>query len=55
MGVINTQRGYVASGALTEDDTIVNIGDKTVMEYDEWVAEGINPIGKETMINQRGA
>ena len=50
LGVINTERGYVASGALTENDTIVDIGNKTVLEYDEWVEQGINPIGKETMI-----
>lgn len=53
LGVVNTQRGYVASGAVTEDDTIVNIGEKTVLEWDEWTAEGIDPIGIETMWNRR--
>lgn len=49
LGVINTARGYVAALALTKDDRIVDIGDETVLEYDEWSAKGIDPIGVETM------
>lgn len=49
LGVINTARGYVAALALTKDDKIVDIGDETVLEYDEWSSKGIDPIGIETM------
>lgn len=49
LGVINTARGYVAAMALTKDDRIVDIGEETVLEYDEWSAKGIDPIGIETM------
>ena len=49
LGVINTTRGYVAALALTKDDKIVDIGDETVLEYDEWSSKGIDPIGIETM------
>jgi len=51
LGVVNTARGYVAAMALTKDDRIVDIGDETVLEYDEWSAKGIDPIGIETMWN----
>ena len=49
LGVINTARGYVAALALTKDDKVVDIGDETVLEYDEWSSKGIDPIGIETM------
>lgn len=49
LGVINTARGYVAALALTKDDKIVDIGDETVLEYDEWSSKGVEPIGIETM------
>lgn len=49
LGVINTARGYVAAMAVTKDDRIVDIGEETVLEYDEWSAKGIDPIGIETM------
>lgn len=49
LGVINTARGYVAALALTKDDKIVDIGDETVLEYDEWSSKGVDPIGIETM------
>lgn len=49
LGVINTARSYVAALALTKDDKIVDIGDETVLEYDEWSSKGIDPIGIETM------
>lgn len=49
LGVINTTRGYVAALALTKDDKIVDIGDETVLEYDEWSSKGVDPIGIETM------
>lgn len=49
LGVINTARGYVAALALTKDDKIVDIGDETVLEYDEWSLKGVDPIGIETM------
>lgn len=49
LGVINTARGYVAAMAVTKDDRVVDIGDETVLEYDEWSAKGIDPIGIETM------
>ena len=49
LGVINTTRGYVAALALTKDDKVVDIGDETVLEYDEWSSKGIDPIGIETM------
>jgi DNA polymerase I-like protein with 3'-5' exonuclease and polymerase domains len=51
LGVINTTRGYVAASAMTEEDTVVDIGEKTVLEWDEWTKEGISPIGVETMRN----
>jgi hypothetical protein len=51
LGVINTTRGYVAAGAMTEEDTVVDIGEKTVLEWDEWTKMGIRPIGVETMRN----
>ena len=38
--------------ALTEDDTIVDIGEETTLEYDEWMAKGIKPIGMETMLGK---
>lgn len=49
LGVINTARGYVAALALTKDDKIVDIGEETVLEYDEWSSKGVDPIGIETM------
>lgn len=49
LGVINTTRGYVAALALTKDDKIVDVGDETVLEYDEWSSKGVDPIGIETM------
>lgn len=50
LGVINTARGYVAALALTKDDKIVDIGEETVLEYDEWSKrEDLVPIGLETM------
>lgn len=49
LGVINTVRGYVAALALTKDDKVVDIGDETVLEYDEWSSKGVDPIGIETM------
>lgn len=50
LGVINTQRGYVTMKALTEADTIVDIGPETTLEYEEWVEKGIKPIGMETIV-----
>ena len=53
LGVINTARGYVAALAVKADDTIVDIGDKTVLEWDEWSKEeSIVPIGLETMYHK---
>ena len=52
LGIINTERGYVAMKALTEDDTIVDIGEETTLEFDEWMAKGIKPIGMETMLGK---
>ena len=49
LGVINTNRGYVAALAVNENDSIVDIGEKTVLEWEEWCAENIDPIGIETM------
>lgn len=49
LGVINTARGYVAALALTKDDKIVDIGEETVLEYDEWSSKGVDLIGIETM------
>ena len=50
LGVINTERGYVAALAVNADtDRIVDIGEETVLEYDEWSAKGLDPIGVETM------
>lgn len=48
LGVINTERGYVASLALNENDVIVET-EETVLEYDEWSKKGIDPVGIETM------
>ena len=53
LGVVNTLRGYVAAGAITEDDTVVDIGEETVLEYDAWKTKGIEPIGIETMWNRK--
>ena len=49
LGVINTARGYVAALAVTRDDKIVDIGEETVLEWDEWTSKEIEPIGIETM------
>lgn len=50
LGVINTERGYVAALAVDPDtDRIVDIGEETVLEYDDWSAKGLDPIGVETM------
>lgn len=52
LGVINTQRGYVAAAAIEENDSIVDIGNETVLEYDDWRSKGIKPIGVETMLKK---
>lgn len=50
LGVISTNRGYVAALAVDLDnDWITDCGEETVLEYDEWSAKGIDPIGVETM------
>lgn len=50
LGILNTKRGYVAALALRDEDEVVDIGEKTVLEYDEWKDdETIKPIGIETM------
>lgn len=50
---INTTEGYKLFIALTEEDTIVDIGDKTVVEYEEWFdkwkKEGVKPLGTEKL------
>lgn len=52
IGCINTKRGYVAALAVTLDDEIVDIGEETVLEYDEWSSKGVDPIGIETLVNK---
>lgn len=51
LALVNTERGYVIATDLKEDDTIVDIGKDTILEYDEWHAKGIKaPLGIETAI-----
>ena len=52
LGVINTQRGYVTMRALTEEDSIIDIGPGTTLEYEEWIAKGIKPIGMEYIVEK---
>lgn len=49
IGCINTQRGYVAALKYTLDDRIVDIGEDTTLEYEDWVKKGIDPIGIDSM------
>lgn len=51
LGVVNTKRGYVAALAVTGDDELIDTD--TILEWDEWTAKDIDPIGIETMYNAR--
>lgn len=52
IGCINTKRGYVAALAVTLDDEIVDVGEDTVLEYDEWSSKGVDPVGISTFVDK---
>lgn len=52
IGCVNTKRGYVAALGVTLDDEIVDIGENTVLEYDEWSKNNIDPIAIQTIVDK---
>lgn len=48
LGVIKTARGYATPLNLNLEDTIID-SDETVLEFDEWSSQGIDPLGIESL------
>ena len=49
LGVISTNRGYVAAMAVDPEKDWITECEDTVLEWDEWTAKDIKPLGIETM------